>query len=125
MISSTFSERISTPSKRMSATSFEAIFTNATDNHVTQAVGNHSPFILVWIVDSGASCHICKDPTLFENLEPCYVKILTAKSEESISATGFGDVCLNTWNEQGHPELDQKPLYFMKRILLVRLGETF
>ena len=104
MISSTFSERISTPSKRISATSFEALFTNATDNHVTQAVGNHSPFILVWIVDSGASCHICNDSSLFVNLKSCYVKISTAKSGESIIATGIGDVCLNTWNDQGHPE---------------------
>ena len=104
MISSTFSERISTPSKRISATSFEALFTNSTDNHVTQAVRNHSPFIFVWIVNSGASCHTCNDSSLFVNLKPCYVKISSAKSGESIIATGIGDVCLNTWNDQGHPE---------------------
>ncbi len=37
------------------------------------------------------------------NLKPCNVKISTAKSGESIIATGIGDIRLNTWSEQGQP----------------------
>ena len=103
MISGTFSERIGSPSVKISNSSFEALFANAADNHTAQTVGNHSPWILNWIVDSGASCHICNDSSCFVNLQPCNVKISTAKSGEFIVATGIGDIRLNTWNEQGHP----------------------
>ena len=103
MISSTFSERIGSPSVKISDTSFEVLFANAADNHTAKTVGNHSPWILNWIVDSGASCHICNDSSCFVNLQPCNVKISTAKSGEFIIATGIGDIRLNTWNEQGHP----------------------
>jgi hypothetical protein len=54
-------------------------------------------------VDSGASCHICNYSSLFVNLKPCNIKIPTAKSGESIVATGIGDFRLNTWSEQGQP----------------------
>ena len=103
MISGTFSERIGSPSVKISNSSYEALFANAADNHTAQTVGNHSPWILNWIVDSGASCHICNDSSCFVNLQPCNVKISTAKSGEFIVATGIGDIRLNTWNEQGHP----------------------
>jgi len=103
MISSTFSERVSSPSRRISDSSFEALFTNVTNNPIAQTIGNHCFFVLSWIVDSGASCHICNDSSLFVNLKPCNVKISTAKSGESIVATGIGDIRLNTWTEQGHP----------------------
>jgi hypothetical protein len=109
MISSNFSERITVSISsvqefpRHSNSSFEALLTNASGNRVTQNVGNHNPFSLSWVVDSGASCHICNDSSLFVNLKPCNVKISTAKSGESIVATGIGDIRLNTWSEQGQP----------------------
>ena len=109
MISSTFSERITIPISsihefpRHSNSSFEALMTNTGGNRVAQVVGNHSPFSLSWVVDSGASCHICNDTSLFVNLKPCHVKISTAKSGESIVATGIGDIRFNTWSEQGQP----------------------
>jgi ubiquitin len=103
MISSTFSERIGSPSVKISNSSFEALFANAADNHTAQTVGNQSPWILNWIVDNGASCHICNDSSCFVNPQPCNVKISTAKSGEFIVATGIGDIRLNTWNAQGHP----------------------
>ena len=109
MISSTFSERITIPISsvhefpRHSNSTFEVLMTNVSGSRVAQAVGNHSPFSLSWVVDSGASCHICNDSSLFVNLKPCNVKISTAKSGESIIATGIGDIRLNTWSEQGQP----------------------
>ena len=109
MISSTFSERITIPISsvhefpRHSNSTFEVLMTNVSGSRVAQAVGNHSPFSLSWVVDSGASCHICNDSSLFVNLKPCNVKISTAKSGESIIATGIGDIHLNTWSEQGKP----------------------
>jgi hypothetical protein len=109
MISSTFSERITIPISsvhefpRHSNSTFEALLTTDYGNRMAQAVGNHSPFSLCWVVDSGASCYICNDSSLFVNLKPCYVKISTAKSGESIIATGIGDIRLNTWSEQGQP----------------------
>ena len=109
MISSTFSERITIPISsvhefpRHSNSTFEALLTTDHGNRMAQAVGNHSPFSLCWVVDSGASCHICNDSSLFVNLKPCNVKISTAKSGESIIATGIGDIRLNTWSEQGQP----------------------
>ncbi len=109
MISSTFSERITIPISsvhefpRHSNSTFEVLMTNVSGSSMAQAVGNHSPFSLSWVVDSGASCHICNDSSLFVNLKPCNVKISTAKSGESIISTGIGDIRLNTWSEQGQP----------------------
>jgi hypothetical protein len=109
MISGIFFERISDPISsvhefpRHSNSSFEALMTNASGNRVTPAVENHNPFSLSWVVDSGASCYICNDSSLFVNLKPCNVKISTAESAESIVATGIGDIRLNTWSEQGQP----------------------
>ena len=109
MISSTFSERITIPISSVhefqhhSNSSFEALMTNTNGIRVAQAVGIHSPFSLSWVVDSGASCHICNDSSLFVNLKPCNIKISTAKSGESIVATGIGDIRLNTWSEHGQP----------------------
>ncbi len=64
MISSTFSERITVPifnvhdfPRHLNST-FEALMTTDHGNHMAQAVGNHSPFSLCWVVDSGASCCI-------------------------------------------------------------------
>ena len=103
LISSTFSEKIGSKTVKISEASFEALFANATDNHIAQTIGSSCLWILSWIVDSGASCHICNDSSCFVNLKPCNVKISTAKSGEFIVATGIGDIRLNTWNEQGNP----------------------
>jgi hypothetical protein len=66
----------------------------------TPVVGNHC---LCWPIDSGASWQLGSDPHLLVNhVKPCNVMISTAKSGESIMATGVGDACLNTWNELGH-----------------------
>ena len=50
-------------------------------------VGNHGPFRLVWLLGSGASCHLCNDVHLFINFKPCNVKISTAKAGDPIVAT--------------------------------------
>jgi hypothetical protein len=92
MISSTFSERITIKISSVhefphhSNSTFEALMTTDHGNRMAQAVGNHhdSHFSLCWVVDSGASCHICNNSSLFVNLKPCNVKISTAKSGESI-----------------------------------------
>jgi hypothetical protein len=87
---------------RHSNPGFEVNMLNS-DSISSHAIGNHNPFQLCWVIDSGASCHLCNDAHRFVNLKPCNVKISTAKSGESILATGIGDVRLNTWDEQGQP----------------------
>ena len=42
MISSTFSERIGSPSVKISDTSFEVLFVNAADNHIANALISQS-----------------------------------------------------------------------------------
>ncbi len=82
---------------------FEALMINTSENRAAQAVGNHSPLSLSWVVVTSAmtfhSCHICNDFSLFVNLKPCNIKISTTKSGESIVATGIGEIRLNTWSE--------------------------
>jgi hypothetical protein len=54
-------------------------------------------------VDCGVSRPICNDSSCFVNLQPCNLKISTAKFGEFIIATGICDIRLNTWNERRHP----------------------
>ena len=74
---------------KISDASFEALFANATDNHIAQTIGSSCLWILSWIADSGASCHICNDSSCFVNLKPCNVKISAAKLGEFIMRLEF------------------------------------
>ena len=118
-----FSESVTVPVNsvrefpRHSNPSYEVNMLNASGIYsgYTTVIGNHNPFKLCWLIDSGASCHLRNDPHLFVNLKPCNVKISTAKSGESIMATGVGNVCINTWNELGHPvTITLNNVYFVK-----------
>ncbi len=68
---------------------------------IAQEVGNYGPFRLFWfrlywLLDRGASCHLCNEAHLFVNLKPCHVKISTAKAGDLIVAKGIRDIRLNT-----------------------------
>ena len=119
-----FSESISIPVSSVyefphhSNPDFEVNMLNSSARNSTtaQAVGNHGPFRLSWLLDSGASCHLCNDAHQFINLKPCNVKISTAKAGDPIIAKGVGDVRINTWNESGQPvKINITNVYFVRR----------
>ena len=118
-----FSESISIPVgsvyefPRHSNPNFEVNMLNASalSSTTAHAVGNHGPFRLSWLIDSGASCHLCNDAHQFVNLKPCSVKISTAKAGDPIIAKGVGDVRINTWNESGQPvTINITNVYFVR-----------
>jgi hypothetical protein len=87
---------------------------SALSSTTAQAVGNHGPFILSWLLDSGASCHLCNDAHQFDNLKPCSVKMSTATAGDPIIAKGVGDVRINTCNESGLPVTININVYFVR-----------
>lgn len=47
----------------------------------------------LWVFDSGASRHMCKDITYFKEIVECDVDISVAKQHEKMKALGLGTVC--------------------------------
>jgi len=53
-----------------------------------------------WILDSGATHHMCSEKTLFQNLGPHSSSISIAKGG-MMKAMGIGEVLLTVWNGKG------------------------
>lgn len=54
-----------------------------------------------WIVDSGASRHMCADFSLFSDLKPSKVRYITVANEQKIEVKGRGDINLKVKSKTG------------------------
>jgi len=66
----------------------------------TAAAGNAGLEAGCWILDSGATHHMCSDKTLFQSLGPHSSSISIANGG-MMKATGIGEVLLTVWNGKG------------------------
>lgn len=66
-------------------------------NHITGTClsinsSNDTGFLQAWVIDSGASSHICCNQTLFVNLRPAMNTIVTLPDQKKFSVKYVGDV---------------------------------
>lgn len=58
-----------------------------------------------WIIDSGASRHMCADFNCFQGIRPSKVKYITVANMQRLAVKGRGDILLNVESKHGGMEL--------------------
>lgn len=67
----------------------------------------------MWIIDSGASRHMCAQKSVFKNLRPSNVKSISMANSNKIPVEGEGEVTLTCKTPDGHCEV------FLSNVLCV------
>ncbi|GFV88615.1 retrovirus-related Pol polyprotein from transposon TNT 1-94 [Trichonephila clavipes] len=96
------------------------------DTYLQLPIEKEKPCDNIWILDSGASCHMAKEPVWFKNISPKVMDIYLADKNSKMMSQGTGNVSAKTTTSSprtGRIQIPVLELNDVRNQILVRRSE--